>query len=231
MIMNPPFTRAGSDWDGRKGQTYQAKQFHGLSIDRDTQSRMTELAKEYTEGTCAHGYAGIAASFVALADRMVKTSGTVALVLPMTALQGSTWQKVRQLIADSYRDLVLTIAASRELDRSFSADTSMAETVIVCRGSSSTAHPRGLFVSLSSRPDSEMEASEIARALRETSQRANVRTLEDGPFGGTPLYVGDERIGDMIEAPLSRNSPCSSVGIADFAVLQTAYQLARGVVW
>ena len=49
---------------------------------------MAGMEKSYTKGTCYHGYAGIASAFVALADRMVRKDGTVALVLPMTALAG-----------------------------------------------------------------------------------------------------------------------------------------------
>ena len=193
---------------------------------------MFNVAKEYTKGTCYHGYAGIASAFVAVADRMVKKRGTVALVLPMTALQGVSWQKVRQLIARKYRDVtVLTIAAARQHDQSFSADTGMAETMIVCRESSNAPGGRGLLVSLRRRPDSEMEATEIARAIRATAESSAARTLEDGPFGGSPVSVGDEHLGEVIDAPLSRDAPWSAVGISDFAVVQTAYQLVNGTIW
>ena len=232
VIMNPPFTRAGSDWDGQRGITYQAKQFHGLSIDRETQERMTALAKEYTKGTCAHGYAGIAPSFVALAHRMVKRAGTIALVLPMTSLQGTTWLKVRQLIARSYRDVtVLTIATAQQDDQSFSADTGMAEALIVCRESAQVPSNRGLFVSLRRRPGNEMEAIEVARAIRTLASDSTLGTLEGGPFGGNPLFVGEEQLGEVINAPLRGNTPWSAVGIADFTVVQTAYQLRQGRLW
>ena len=232
VIMNPPFTRAGSDWQINNPQGYDTKTFHGLSTDTATQKRMADLAKTYGKGTCAHGYAGIASWFVALAHRMVKEAGSIALVLPMTALQGATWQKARQLIANSYRDVtVLTIAAARQDDRSFSADTGMAETMIVCRKSSKAPERRGLFVSLRRRPGSEMEAIEVARAIRAIVEDSTVRTLEDGPFGGTPLFVGEERLGEVIDAPLSRDAPWSSVGISDFSVAQTAFQLAEGLLW
>ena len=232
VIMNPPFTRAGSDWQINNPQGYDTKTFHGLSTDTATQKRMADLAKTYGKGTCAHGYAGIASWFVALAHRMVKEAGSIALVLPMTALQGATWQKARQLIANSYRDVtVLTIAAARQDDRSFSADTGMAETMIVCRKSSKAPERRGLFVSLRRRPGSEMEAIEVARAIRAIVEDSMVRTLEDGPFGGTPLFVGEERLGEVIDAPLSRDAPWSSVGISDFSVAQTAFQLAEGLLW
>ena len=232
VIMNPPFTKPDSDWDGNRGDTYHSKHFHGLSTDRETQAKMSTLSKEYGKGTCAHGYAGLASWFVALADRMVRKTGTVAIVLPMTALQGTSWQKARQLIARSYRDVtVLTIAAARQDDQSFSADTGMAETMIVCRESSNAPGGRGLFVSLRRRPDSEMEATEIARAIKRVADNSVVRTLEGGPFGGSPVFIGDEPLGEMVDAPLSRDAPWSAVGIADFAVVQSALQMAQGFVW
>ena len=232
VIMNPPFTKAGSDWEGDSRESDSIKPFQGLSTDLETQTRMAKMKKEYTKGTCYHGYAGIPSAFVALANRMVKKDGTIALVLPMTALQGMSWQKVRQLIARSYRDVtVLTIAVARQDDQSFSKDTGMAETMIVCRKSSNAPDGRGLFVSLRRRPDSEMEATEIARAIRATVEDSAVRTLEDGPFGGSPLSIGDERLGEMVDAPLSRDAPWSAVGISDFSVVQTALQMAQGAVW
>ena len=232
VIMNPPFTRSGSDWDGRHGQTYQTKQFHGLSIDRDTQSRMSKLASEYGKGTCAHGYAGIASWFVALADRMVKSNGVVALVLPMTALQGSSWRKVRRSIAESYREvMVLTIATAQQEDQSFSADTGMAEALLICRKSAGQATPRGLFVSLNQRPDSEMEATEIARVISQIASNGTVRKLEDGPYGGLTLEIGDELLGEVIDAPLDLDLPWSAVGISDFSVVQSARKLEQAILW
>ena len=232
VIMNPPFTRPGSDWEGDSRESDSIKQFQGLSTDLETQTKMSATEKEYTKGTCYHGYAGIASAFVALADRMVKKGGTLALVLPMTALQGMSWEKVRELISSAYRDVtVLTIAAARQSDQSFSADTGMAETMIVCLESSNAPGGRGLFVSLRRRPDSEMEATEIARAIRATAESSAARTLEDGPFGGSPVSVGDEHLGEVVDAPLSRDAPWSAVGISDFSVVQAALQMAHGVVW
>ena len=232
VIMNPPFTRPGSDWEGDSRASDSIKQFQGLSTDLDTQTKMAALEKEYTKRTCAHGYAGIASSFVALANRMVRKGGTMALVLPMTSLQGTSWQKVRQLIGGSYRDVtVLTIAAARQRDQAFSADTGIAETMIVCRESSNAPSRRGLFVSLQRRPKSEMEATEIARAIRAMGEGSAVRTVEDGPFGGSPLFVGDERLGEVIDATLSTDGSWPAVGISDFSVVQSAFQVAKGVVW
>lgn len=232
VIMNPPFTRSGSDWDGRRGQTYQTKQFHGLRIDRGTQSKMSKLASEYGKGTCAHGYAGIASWFVALADRMVKHEGKIALVLPMTALQGSSWRKVRQTLAKNYDDvIVITIATAKQEDQSFSADTGMAETLVIGRRSSKGNSKRGIFVSLKKRPNNEMEAVFIARVISEIAFNGCMRRLEDGPYGGETLVVGDQHLGEIIDAPLHSDLPWASVGIADFSVVQAARELSNGLVW
>ena len=232
VIMNPPFTRSGSDWDGQKGKTYQTKQFHGLESDKDTQREMAAREKEYTKGTCAHGYAGIGSSFAALAHRMVKKGGTVALILPLTSLQGSSWSKFRKMIAERYRDVtVMTIAASKSHDQSFSADTGMAETMIVFRESAAAPSKRGLFISLKKRPENEMEAIETARAIKRSfPQTESQRTLEGGPFGGDPLFVGDEILGEAINAQIG-DSQWEAVSILDFSVAQSAYQLARGRLW
>ena len=232
VIMNPPFTRPGSDWEGDSRESDSFKQFQGLSTDLETQTRMSAMAREYAKDTCAHGYAGIASWFVALANQMVSKDGTIALVLPMTALQGSSWQKVRRLIAQNYRDaIVLTIAGARQHDQSFSADTGIAETMIICRESAHAPGSRGLFVSLRRRPNSEMEATEVARAISAVAESSTLRTMERGPFGGSALLVGEERLGEVISAPLGGNDPWSAVGIADFSVAQSAYQLAKGTVW
>ena len=232
VIMNPPFTRAGSDWEGASRSSDYIKQFRGLDNDLKTQRKMSALEKKYGVDTCAHGYAGIASWFVALADRMVKRNGAIALVLPLTVLQGSSWQKVRKLLAENYEDvIVITIAASQSQDQSFSADTGMAETLIVARQSSNGRASRGLFVNLDQRPNNEMESLEIAKAISTLASDPNVRKFESGPIGGEQLVVGDAQLGEVINAPLSSDLPWSSAGVADFSVVQTAHQLTRGQLW
>ncbi len=232
VIMNPPFASGGSDYTAGNPAGYNKKQFHGLGTDWETQESMFNLARNYAKGTCAHGYAGIASWFVALADRMAKSDGTIALVLPMTALQGSSWQKVRRLIADGYSDvIVMTISTAKQDDQSFSADTGMAETLLICRKSARKANGRGLFISLKRRPSSEMEAMATARAISHIAGTPDLKTLEDGPFGGVAMDIGDERVGEVIDAPLSSDLPWSAAGISDYSVVQSIQQLIQGCVW
>ena len=231
VIMNPPFTRAGSDWEGADRESDSIKPFRALSTDLDTQKEMSALEKKYAKGTCFHGQAG-GSAFAALAHRMVKPGGTIALILPITSLQGASWRKFRKMIADKYRDvIVMTIAADSPDGQSFSADTGMAEAMMIFRESASAPSGRGIFVSLAKRPNNEMESLEIARAISAAMRESNIRRLENGPFGGDSVLVGGEIIGEMIDASLSASDPWAAGGISDFAVLQTARHLARGTLW
>ncbi len=230
VIMNPPFTRAGSDWEGDERASDYVKPFRGLSNAPETQSRMSATARRYAQGTCAHGYAGLASYFVALADKMVSHDGTLALVLPLTAMQGTSWAKARELIRRNYGDaMVITIAAGADGERSFSADTGMAEALLICCKSPKAFRGRGRFISLRRRPRSEMEASEIARAITQLAAGTEIRRLEDGPYGGNPLVIGRSELGEVIDAPLD-DVPWSVAGVSDYTVAQTAYQLSRGEV-
>ena len=232
VIMNPPFTSGGSDYTAGNPAGYNKKQFHGLGTDWDTQEAMFNLARSYGKGTCAHGYAGIASWFVALADRMTKPDGKFALVLPMTALQGSSWNKVRKLIATQFSDVfVVTIATASQFDQSFSADTGMAETLLICQKSKSRAKGRGWFVSLVRRPESEMEATEFAKAISQCAGSSEINSLETGPVGGNVIRIGEERVGELVEGPLTIDLPWSAAGITDFTVVQTVYQLTKGNLW
>ena len=86
-------------------------------------------------------------------------------------------------------------------------------------------------MSLLRRPSNEMEASEIARVISALPKDSTLRTLEDGPFGGNPLSVGDEQLGEVIDAPLGGDVPWPAGGIADFITVQAIYQLVQGRVW
>ena len=72
--------------------------------------------------------------FVDLADRMLKTNGKsrMGFILPATCLTTSDWRKVRNMWATEYHDVVvITIADAKGESCAFSADTSMAECIVV----------------------------------------------------------------------------------------------------
>ena len=207
VIMNPPFTRPTNH---AKADGVPVPSFAGLGTSEDEQRQMGRRLK----GICAklkksghpasHGNAGLASNFIDLAHVKTKPGGVLALVLPAACVSGSSWEDARLLWEREYENLtVLTIAAHGDTDLAFSADTGMAEALIVatkcrdgCKGSGGT-----LFVNLYHRPRSLAEAFEMVRAVRRLSPQVRQGRL----------CVGDrETIGTYIRAPLSQGG-CASL--------------------
>ena len=232
VIMNPPFTRAGSDWEGIDRAEDAIKQFRGLGTSLDTQKAMSRRLKEFTKDTCYHGYAGIASAFTALGHSKLKPGGVLALVLPLTAAVGLSWDKFRKMLAENYTDISVLSIAANDKDMSFSSDTGMAECLIVARklredeNSSKTAE----FTSFNRRPPGFAHAAALAG---EIAQSESVRGVDDGPYGGTPLTVGDdEEAGEMLTAPYDKDGGAwAAVRLLDYSLAQTAYAIANSKLW
>ena len=87
-------------------------------------------------------------------------------------------------------------------------------------------------ISLTAKPSAPFEGTEIARLIRDTIASGALATLEDGPLGGTPLELGDIRIGEMISGPIGSNEQWPLFRIADHCVAQVAYQLvSKSALW
>ena len=58
----------------------------------------------------------------------------MALVLPLSAASGLAWQSFREMLVNYYTDVtVLSLADANNDDLSFSADTGMAECLVIGR--------------------------------------------------------------------------------------------------
>jgi hypothetical protein len=76
--------------------------------------------------------AGLAAVFVALADRYIKTGGRLALVLPKALLSGVAWEPTRALLRKKY--VLEYVVASHDPERwNFSESTNLSEVLVVAR--------------------------------------------------------------------------------------------------
>ena len=231
VIMNPPFTRPGSDWEGSERAEDYIKHFRGLSTGLVTQMDMARSLSRYTKDSCYHGYAGIASAFAALAHKKIKPGGVLALVLPLSVANGLSWQGFRDMIGSYYTDLmVLSIAAADNDELSFSADTGMAECLMVARRlkPDEVPHDRSRFISLRWRPWGFAHASALARRLLDSDQ---VRRIEDGPYGGTPLTIGEEPVGETITTPRNGTENWNAVRLSDYSLAQAAYALSRSRLW
>ncbi|MDE2911534.1 MAG: hypothetical protein OXL68_01230 [Paracoccaceae bacterium] len=137
VIMNPPFTRPTN----HEATNVPVPSFAGFATSADEQRAMSARLKKIRQALktgrrkpAGHGNAGLASNFVDLAHTKVKPGGVVAFVLPLASIQGSAWQDARMLFMDHYETItVVAIANSGSTERAFSADTGMAEALIVAR--------------------------------------------------------------------------------------------------
>ena len=229
VIMNPPFTRNVTR-EGAYADTIAAA-FAGFGASDADQTQMAKRMEFLKKDTCYHGNAGIASAFAGLAHKKIKPGGVLALVLPLSVANGLAWQGFRQMIDSGYTDMaVLSIAANGQ-DMSFSSDTGMAECLVIARKlkPKETPQNRARFASLRHRPLGFAHASSLAGRLLDDGQ---VRRPEDGPYGGTPLTVGDEPVGETITAPRCEDGESwGAVRLADYSLTQTAYALSQSKLW
>lgn len=227
VVMNPPFVRA-TNHEGDRGNVPNPM-FAAFYTTPHQQRQMAERLAKIAHGTAYHGNAGEASAFLALAHRKIRPEGTLALVMPLSLQFGASWEESRKLLRRHYENIcVVSIAAARDNELSFSADTDMAECLITGRRSRDGSQ-RGTFVILNSKPSVPLEGATIGRLVREG--RPTARRLEDGPVGGTPIRVGDDTIGAMLDAPLPADGAWPLCRVADVSVAQTAYQLENGQLW
>ena len=232
VIMNPPFTRNTGHEATHIGVFNPAfAAFDTADLDqRDMGKRLTILK----EGTCYHGNAGVASAFAALGDRKLKTGGILALVLPLSATSGLSWQAFREMLETRYNDLTVFSIAANGKDMSFSSDTGMAECLIVARKKESGARDRetqqqAQLVSLRRRPWDFAEAGAIARSLPHYSQ---IRGIEVGPYGGTALTVGGQTSGEALISPMTGDADnWGGVRLYDYSLAQVAYALSQSKIW
>ena len=230
VIMNPPFTSA-TNHEGDHADVVNPA-FAAFGSTNEDMDEMGKRLNTLGKGTCYHGNAGIASAFVALADKKLKPGGLLALVLPLTAAVGASWQKLRTLLAENYIDIeVVSLATPKCYNVAFSADTSMADCLVVGRKrkNGKTPNSQAHFISLFRRPVGFVASAEIAKQL---AAKKTKRRLEDGPFGGDEVFCGKEKMGKTITATVPKTKPTwNPVRIRDFELIQTTYALTQSKLW
>lgn len=231
VIMNPPFTRPTGHEAEKIGVPN--PMFAAFGSTEEEQRLMGKATAALAKGSCYHGNAGEASLFLDLADRKLRVGGTLALVMPLSLLAGDAWEKSRERLAKNYVDLVaVSIAGALERDASFSADTDIAECLLIGRKSADRrkspviSSRRATFVVLSERPAYPLAGVQAARQIRSLIDGKSLRRLEDGPLGGTPISFGDDIIGHVLDAPIPATEGWYLARIADLSLAQAAYQLA-----
>lgn len=230
VIMNPPFTRP-TNHEGNKAGVPNPM-FAAFASSDEEQKAMSKHLQKITEGTVYHGNAGEGSAFLALADKKLRQNGRLAIVLPLSLQAGGGWDRSRTLLRQNYQDLcIVNIAADRDDDASFSADTGMGECLII---GTRTGLPseRATFVILDRAPSTPLEGAMMARVVRQIRQSQTVRKLEDGPIGGTTIKIGDDVVGRIVDAPLPPAGHWPISRVSDISVAQATYQLVtRNRLW
>jgi hypothetical protein len=65
----------------------------------------------------------------------------------------------------------------------------------------------------------------LAEQIRRLINNGRLRQLEDGPVGGTPLYLGEDQIAQVVQAPLPNQGGWNLSRISDLSLAQSAFQL------
>ena len=229
VIMNPPFTSNTKHRDAAGNVQNAAFAAFGAQIadQDDMAARLIRLA----QGSCYHGHSGLGSAFAAIADRKVRPGGVIALLILFTAVNGSSWAKFRRMIAENYADVTIVSIAANGPDMSLSSDTGVAECMVIGRklGKGEKPDGRAKFVSLRRRPRGFAEAREIVSAVLGSEY---VRHLEDGPYGGVPIFCGDSHYGEVLHAPINDyEKGWGAARITDASVAQVASALSKGKLW
>ena len=186
---------------------------------------------------------GLALHFAHLAHRMVKRGGTIALLLPMSALtsgggsgeaHGSRrpdlgWPVFRRKLVNGYTNIrIIGIADFEEQDSTFSHDTHIAEVMILARRLRVGEAPNGTgcFINLKRRPEDEDAAARLAQAIDET-----VRRLEEEPPGTTlDLSVDGLPQGNVVRDHLPKDDIWTLSRVLDPGLVQAVTELKKGML-
>ena len=239
VIMNPPFTKPP---DPRNLDRNVPNPELGVQPTSEAElagmeNRLESIAQRVKAGWTN----GLSLHFAHLAHRMVKRGGTIALLLPMSALTSGGgsgeahgnrrpdlgWPVFRRKLISGYTNVrIIGIAAFEEKDSTFSHDTHIAEVMILGRrlhvGEESNG--TGCFINLKRRPDDEEGAARLAQAIDET-----VRRLEEEPTGTTlDLSVDGIPQGNVVRDHLPKDDIWPLSRVLDPGLMQAVTALKKG---
>ena len=219
-IMNPPFVRPTN----HEITDVPVPSFAGFATSAEEQrvmsKQLSRVRRTFTHPPAGDGNAGLASDFLDLAHLKCRPGGILALVLPLSLVQGGSWHPARVLLTTWYEDIMLVaLAAAKVHDMSFSADTGMGEVLVVARKRSTPrryqtqSRTPAVFVNLHQRPATTIEAMEIARYLnRERKRLSSIKRIT----------LGAQTVGTMFRTRLLQGG-CA--GVRDLELARTAIAL------
>lgn len=194
VIMNPPFTNPTN----HETAEVPIPSFAGFNTSEDEQKAMSSRLKQMRKSLpqpVGHGNAGLASNFIDLAHVKLKPGGVLALVLPATFAQGESWNAARNLLETHYEDItIVTIAGEGSTDRAFSADTGMAEVLVVAAKKIDKDRESDFqFVNILRRPVHHVEAVELAKFMAGADRRPGAERIAIGNEDTNGSYINAEQ--------------------------------------
>ena len=225
VIMNPPFTRPTN----HESSSVPVPSFAGFDTSKKEQAAMSKSLSSQ-EHVFGHGNAGLASNFMDLAHEKLAPGGVLALVLPFSFATGQAWIQARQALAEHYSDIhVVSIATEGTTDRSFSADTGMAECLVVARKERPKSSDTVRYTNLEQRPRTLVEAHEFAKRARDGDALEGALTdggaagIRDSEIGHAMMAIGAGRL------LLPRESRSRRIPVTIFSALGTRGLLHRDI--
>ena len=107
-------------------------------------------------------------------NRKLKDGGVLALVIPFAFVRGQAWKRAREALKAHYSDIHITsIAATGSTTRAFSADTGIAECLVVATKRTG-GNSRVAYSNLAARPSSLLESAVGAKYAREQTVQGDI---------------------------------------------------------
>ena len=235
VIMNPPYTRptgaAGMDRNIPGGKP--AVPPTSPEELRKMELRMRRIRKAAHAGVGT----GMGLHFSHIADLMVKPGGTIAMLLPMSAVttyneninSDEGWSSFRRKLVERYRNIrIISIAGFEDCKSNFSHDTGIAEIMLIAQRILPGEHPdrTGHFINLTKRPESTAEAARVAVAINQA-----MTELEQGTTGNTrEIILNGKKEGIAIRAEISEKEIWPMVRVLDPGLIQAAGELSQGML-
>ena len=171
VIMNPPFTRP-TNHEAHHADI-PVPSFAGFHTSHDEQAAMQRKLRK-ARGSFSSGHAGLASNFMDLGHRKLRDGGVLATVLPFAFVRGKAWHGAREALSSCYSDIHLTsIANTGGTARAFSADTGMAECLVVATKRHDGSR-RTWYSNLTARPATLLEAAVEARSARQRAVSGDI---------------------------------------------------------
>ena len=235
VIMNPPYTRptgaARMDRNIPGGKP-------GIAPTSPKELRKMELRMSKIRKAAHAGVGtGMGLHFSHIADLMVKPGGTIALLLPMSAVTSHNenvnsnegWSSFRRKLVERYRNIrIISIAGFEDSKSNFSHDTGIAEIMLIAQRTLPGEHPdrTGHFINLTKRPESTAEAARVAVAINQA-----MTELKQGTTGNTrDIILNGKKEGIAIRAEISEKEIWPMVRVLDPGLIQAAGELSRGML-